>query len=371
VTTDIRESLIWDRLILEVQIPDEVPETPTAWEVADAVTEIYRSHYSRLVRLSVLLVHDVQTAEEVVQEAFDAMHQAWERLSDSEKALQYLRQTVVNKSRSVLRYRKVIDLYSPKPTPDGPSAEQAALEILERSAVAAALRSLPVRQREAIALRYYADFSEADIAAAMGISRIDVKSYTARAMMALKLILTGQPDEASQQTTDSLPVSIYLADEGIHAQVEAAVERWLAKASISIEEREQPIVGSWFRRMRATAKAALDSESAHDIAMTAVHVADTKLVLAQDASITATLLSNLAPVIASLQPTKDAALRVGALLIVKVDWAVQVIQLTAGQQAILDHQPQLASSPHQIIAALQLPSSTPEHAASAADMRRP
>jgi RNA polymerase sigma-70 factor (sigma-E family) len=165
-------------------------QAPAVWEAADAVTEIYRNHYSQLVRLSVLLVHDVQTAEEVVQEAFEAMHQAWKRLRDSEKALQYLRQTVVNKSRSVLRHRKVVDLHAPKPAPDEPSAEQAALAILERSAVAAALRSLPERQREAIALRYYADFSEADIAAAMGISRGAVKSHTARAMAALKSILT-------------------------------------------------------------------------------------------------------------------------------------------------------------------------------------
>jgi RNA polymerase sigma-70 factor (sigma-E family) len=138
----------------------------------------------------VLLVHDVQTAEEVVQDAFEAMHLASRRLRDSERALQYLRQTVVNKSRSVLRHRKVVDLHAPKPAPDEPSAEHAALAILERSAVAAALRALPERQREAIALRYYADFSEADIAKAMGISKGAVKSHTARAMASLKMMLT-------------------------------------------------------------------------------------------------------------------------------------------------------------------------------------
>jgi RNA polymerase sigma-70 factor (sigma-E family) len=192
---DVTETLTVDAVMPEIAFAPE-PTAPealqahAAWEAAEAVTEIYRSHYSQLVRLSVLLVHDVQTAEEVVQEAFEAMHQAWKRLRDSEKALQYLRQTVVNKSRSVLRHRKVVDLHAPKPAPDEPSAEHAALAVLERSAVAAALRTLPERQREAIALRYYADFSEADIAAAMGISRGAVKSHTARAMAALKSILT-------------------------------------------------------------------------------------------------------------------------------------------------------------------------------------
>ena len=167
---------------------------PAVWAAADVVTEIYDSHYHSLVRLAVLLVHDLQTAEEVVQDAFEAMHLASRRLRDSERALQYLRQTVVNKSRSVLRHRKVVDLHAPKPAPDEPSAEHAALAILERSAVAAALRALPERQREAIALRYYADFSEADIAKAMGISKGAVKSHTARAMASLKTML-------SQETT--------------------------------------------------------------------------------------------------------------------------------------------------------------------------
>jgi RNA polymerase sigma-70 factor (sigma-E family) len=168
----------------------EEPRQPAVWAAADVVTEIYHGHYHSLVRLAVLLVHDVQTAEEVVQDAFEAMHLASRRLRDSERALQYLRQTVVNKSRSVLRHRKVVDLHAPKPAPDEPSAEHAALAILERSAVAAALRALPERQREAIALRYYADFSEADIAKAMGISKGAVKSHTARAMASLKTMLT-------------------------------------------------------------------------------------------------------------------------------------------------------------------------------------
>ena len=104
--------------------------------------------------------------------------------------------------------------------------------------------------------------------------------------------------------------------------------------------------------MQATAKVALNSETAQNVALTAVHAADARPVLAQDATITATLLANLGPVIGSLQPTKDAVIRVGALLIVKVDWVVHVIQLTAAQQALLDHQPQLSSDPHEIVAAL-------------------
>jgi RNA polymerase sigma-70 factor (sigma-E family) len=159
------------------------------WDAARAVTAIYTTHYRSLVRLAVLLVRDVATAEEVVQDSFIAMHAAWRRLRDTEKALSYLRQSVVNKSRSVLRHRVVVDKNAPKPAPDMPSAEQGALSLLERSAVIAALRTLPPRQREALVLKYYADLSEAQIATAMGISRGAVKSHTARGVAALRVVL--------------------------------------------------------------------------------------------------------------------------------------------------------------------------------------
>ena len=159
------------------------------WDAARAVTEIYTTHYRSLVRLAVLLVRDVATAEEVVQDSFIAMHGAWRRLRDTEKALSYMRQSVVNRSRSVLRHRMVVDKNAPKPAPDMPSAEQGALSLLERSAVIAALRTLPLRQREALVLKFYADLSEAQIATAMGISRGAVKSHTARGVAALRVVL--------------------------------------------------------------------------------------------------------------------------------------------------------------------------------------
>ena len=70
-----------------------------------------------------------------------------------------------------------------------PSAEQGAIALLERSAVIAALRTLPARQREALVLRYYADLSEAQIASTMGISRGAVKSHMARAIASLRCVM--------------------------------------------------------------------------------------------------------------------------------------------------------------------------------------
>lgn len=154
-----------------------------------AVTELYGTHYRSLVRLAALLVRDLGTAEEVVQDAFVAMHGGWGRLRDNDKALAYLRQAVVNRSRSVLRHRQVVDRNAPKPPPDMPSAEHGAIALFERSAVIAALRTLPARQREALVLRFYADMAEAQIAETMRISRGAVKSHTARAMQALRAVL--------------------------------------------------------------------------------------------------------------------------------------------------------------------------------------
>jgi RNA polymerase sigma-70 factor (sigma-E family) len=160
-----------------------------AWSADRAVTELYAAHYRGLVRLASFLVRDTPTAEEVVQDAFIAMADGWQRLRDAEKALAYLRQAVVNRSRSVLRHRTVVDKNLQKAPPDMPSAEHGALVLLERSAVVSALRHLPERQREAIVLRYYADLSEAEIAATMRISRGAVKSHTARGMAALRAAL--------------------------------------------------------------------------------------------------------------------------------------------------------------------------------------
>jgi RNA polymerase sigma factor (sigma-70 family) len=102
-----------------------------------------------------------------------------------------LRQAVVNRSRSVLRHRMVVDKRAPEPPPDMPGAEQEALALLDRSALVSALRTLPLRQREALVLRYYAGLSEAQIASAMGISRGAVKSHTARAVASLRNVLDG------------------------------------------------------------------------------------------------------------------------------------------------------------------------------------
>ncbi|HSE70049.1 MAG TPA: SigE family RNA polymerase sigma factor [Nocardioidaceae bacterium] len=159
------------------------------WDADTAVEELYAAHYRQLVRLAVLLVRDVDTAEEVVQDSFVAMHGRWRGLREPDKGLAYLRQTVVNRSRSVLRHRAVQERHVPAAFPDQPGADEDAVASERRAVVLDALRELPDRQREVLALRYYLDLSEAQIADTLGISRGAVKSHASRGVSALRHLL--------------------------------------------------------------------------------------------------------------------------------------------------------------------------------------
>jgi RNA polymerase sigma-70 factor (sigma-E family) len=185
-----RSKNVADRPLLSVVLGSA--SSRVAAEADRAITAMYHAEYRSLVRMSAVLLGDVGTAEEVVQDSFIAMHGAWRRLRDADKALHYLRRSVMNRSRSVLRHRVVVDKHMPAREPDMPSAEQSVITLFERSAVIAALRSLPARQREALVLRYYLDLSEEEVAAAMSISRGAVKSHTARGKAALRSVLESE-----------------------------------------------------------------------------------------------------------------------------------------------------------------------------------
>jgi RNA polymerase sigma-70 factor (sigma-E family) len=161
--------------------------TDSRWTADLAVEQLYAAHYRRLVRLAVLLVRDVGTAEEVVQDSFVAMHGRWGRLEDPDKAVAYLRQTVVNRSRSVLRHRGVQRRHLASVAAGEPTFTEP--DLGERQRVLDALRELPERQREVLSLRYYLDLSEAEIASALGISAGTVKSHASRAAATLRTLL--------------------------------------------------------------------------------------------------------------------------------------------------------------------------------------
>jgi RNA polymerase sigma-70 factor (sigma-E family) len=171
----------------EAHIPGFPADADTALE------QLYAGHHTAMVRLAVLLLRDQGLAEDVVQDSFVAVHRHWDRI-DPDKAPAYLRKTVVNRSRSALRRRAVAFRLRPEPMPDAPPADEAVLRTERRAAVLDALATLPVRQREVLALRYYLDLSEADIASTLGISRGAVKSHASRGTAALRTRLSPEED---------------------------------------------------------------------------------------------------------------------------------------------------------------------------------
>jgi len=158
---------------------------------SDELGALYAAHRLGLVRLAILLVDDLASAEDVVQDAFAALA-GQGRLRDPAAALGYLRTSVVNGSRSMLRRRRTARGYTPplEAESDRPDARVVLSE--EHREVLAGLRQLAPRQREVLVLRYWSELSEAEISAALGISRGAVKSTASRALDALEKILEGQ-----------------------------------------------------------------------------------------------------------------------------------------------------------------------------------
>lgn len=156
------------------------------------VADLHRAHYRDLVRLAGLLLHDRGASEEVVQDAFVQLQLRWRTLRDPERAAAWLRSAVLNGARSRIRHLDVRRRHQPTPGRDHESAEDAALAGESRDELVAALRTLPARQREAVVLRYYLDLSEAQMAAAMGISTGSVKTHLHRGVAALRTSLEGE-----------------------------------------------------------------------------------------------------------------------------------------------------------------------------------
>ena len=161
------------------------PPDPSGPTFPITIDDLYRSHRMAMVRLAILLVDDISSAEDVVQEAFTGLYRNWSGLRDQAAAVGYLRAAVVNGSRSMLRRRRTARSYVPPDPGTARSAESLALLSEEHRAVVEALGDLPDRQREVLVLRYYGGLSEAEIAEATGLSKGTVKSTASRAIAKL------------------------------------------------------------------------------------------------------------------------------------------------------------------------------------------
>jgi RNA polymerase sigma-70 factor (sigma-E family) len=169
--------------------PDARPLQPSG-EAGPPINQLYHARRLSLVRLAALLVDDLPTAEDVVQDVFAALYQRHgpdlTALTDPDA---YLTTGVMNAARSVLRRRRSARAYIP-PRPDVvPAAEDEALLGQDDGEVLAAMRRLTTRQRQVVVLRYWSQMSEREIAEALRVSRGTVKSTANRALTILRGLL--------------------------------------------------------------------------------------------------------------------------------------------------------------------------------------
>ena len=153
--------------------------------IEDSVTVLFERHYAALVRLAAVLIDEVGACEEIVQDAFAKLLTARPGPGPGKEA-PYLRSTVLNGARSRLRRRRVRQRHLQMLPSPHPAAEHEAMHVLETRRVLDALRMLPTRQAEVLALRFQADLSEIEIAETLGISTGSVKTHASRGIANLR-----------------------------------------------------------------------------------------------------------------------------------------------------------------------------------------
>lgn len=162
-------------------------------DVVDAFAALFHAQFEPMKRLAFLLGAD--DPENVAQESFVRLHDKWSRLGSADKALPYLRTTVVNLSRSRLRHLRVVRRVPLAAPPDAASAEAVALGGDLHSPLWTALGELTQRQRQVVVLRYWLDLSLADVAATLDISVGTVKATLSQATAKLRAALQTEETE--------------------------------------------------------------------------------------------------------------------------------------------------------------------------------
>ena len=157
------------------------------------VAELFHAEAARLVALARFFTDDRTAAEDLVQEAFLRLARSAHRIREPERAAAYLRSIVINLARDHNRRGLVSWRHRPPAQPDEPSAEEDAARRESRRAVVDALRALPRRQRECLALRYFLELPVDEIAATLEVSANSVKTHLKRGLRGMAAALEEAP----------------------------------------------------------------------------------------------------------------------------------------------------------------------------------
>lgn len=146
--------------------------------------EYVASRNRALLHSAYLLTGNRADAEDLVQAALAKTYQAWNRIEDRRALDGYVRRAIVNTHISWWRRRRV-DEFPTDVVPDLPVVDPA-LDADEHDCVRRAVERLPQRMRAAVVLRFFADLTEAEVAAILGVSQGTVKSTVSRAVAKLR-----------------------------------------------------------------------------------------------------------------------------------------------------------------------------------------
>lgn len=158
-----------------------------------SLEDVFRLHYRRLVRSLTAAAGSADLAAEAVQEAYVQAHMHWRRISRYDDPVAWIRRVAVNRvlnqKRSLRRRQAALERLPAEP-PVAPPDEWPGAD----PAVAAALASLPLRQRTALALRVVDQLPVAEVARAMSISEGAVKAHVHRAKAHVAALLEDRRD---------------------------------------------------------------------------------------------------------------------------------------------------------------------------------
>jgi RNA polymerase sigma-70 factor (sigma-E family) len=157
----------------------------------DAVWHLYNRRYADMVRFAAFLTGDVHSAQDIAQDAFVRLLDAWDRIADPERADAYLKTTIVNLVRGEHRRRETAARRGSPRLSLVASAEDDALGRAGRQSVLDAVSALPIRQRACVVMRHWMRMSETEIATTLGLSVGSVRTHVKRGTATLQRTLGG------------------------------------------------------------------------------------------------------------------------------------------------------------------------------------
>jgi len=147
-------------------------------------TDFVMGYQGKMVRLAELLTGDRGRAEDLAQDGFAKAYAAWNRSRDGDPAA-YVRRCIINANTDWWRRRFQYEQPTTQIPEDFVQVDLAAASAA-RDLVLRALAKLTSRERAVLALRFYLDLSELQIAQELGISPGTVKSAASRALAKLR-----------------------------------------------------------------------------------------------------------------------------------------------------------------------------------------